>query len=359
MISSLSSLTLDMNATNNNDLGKSFEVHQSIYLAESYFKSLSSSTSSVTINFPYNATHFNPSDGEIYILGDDAHDWDVIMHEYGHYATDDLGISAVGGYHGISDNLIDYHYLQGTSGISDYWTYGLLLAWSEGWATYFSISAQVAQSASSLNIPNVGDTVYTDVISSIAYNIPIESISTQSFFSEANELAITAFLWDIADNSPSESSDPLIAYGHEELFELYMNVQFNYLWGCVNSLYGQTINASALGYLLTYFQFSAKLIAPSNNDTMSSSSQTFSWQFLGGTSDYTSNNQYRLVIIDYATGATIYESAYTTNTQITLNQTQVQSIINNYDQVIWFVYVIHDDTNDTGPYMSEWRILNT
>lgn len=355
MISSLSALTLDMNATNNNTLGKSFEVHQSIYLAETYYKSLSSSTSSVTVNFPYNATYFNPNDGEIYILEQDAHDWDVSMHEYGHYVADDLGIASTGGQHSFSQNLVDIAYLQG---YSDPWTQGIMLAWSEGWATYFAISAQVAQSASSLGIPNLGDLFYSDT-EDTSINIPIENISTQGYFSEANEYAIIAFLWDIADNSPSESSDPLIAYGHEELFELYMNVQFNYLWGCVSSLYGQTINASALGYLLTYFQFSANLIGPSNNATMSSSSQTFSWQFLGGTLDYTSNNQYRLMIIDYATGATIYASSYTTNTQITLNQTQVQSIINNYDQVIWFVYVIHDDTNDTGPYMSEWRILNT
>ncbi len=75
-------------------------------------------------------------------------DWDVIEHEYGHYVADAYSFAASpGGSH--------------SSGVANPKPGGQALAWSEGWASYFSISGQLLKPAPyAAGVPNVGDTKY-------------------------------------------------------------------------------------------------------------------------------------------------------------------------------------------------------
>jgi len=115
----------------------------------------------------------DPTDFSIHLLGGsldtDEYDDDVILHEYGHFlaavfSRDD----SPGGTHVLTDHTQD-----------------IRLAWSEGWATFFSSAAR-------------GDPLLVDTIAGGASAF---EINTPSFASEAiyttNELAVSSVLWHL------------------------------------------------------------------------------------------------------------------------------------------------------------------
>jgi hypothetical protein len=77
-----------------------------------------------------------------------------------------------------------------------------LLAWAEGWPTYFGLSLLVESNAAALNIPNVGDTRYQDT-EDLSLDYDVEANAT---LGEDNELTTAAVLWDLYD-TPADGID--------------------------------------------------------------------------------------------------------------------------------------------------------
>jgi hypothetical protein len=150
--------------------------------------------------------------------------WDTVLHEYGHYVADYFDILPyVKMAHDQNQNLISY--LQIDDSIPTLALnpkmHGCELAWQEGWATYFCVSAQIHQNAKSLNIPDIGDTLF--------YGNSIEiNMNTNNRWSkgEGHEFAIARALWDMADIQGSTyeatDNDP-INLGFQAVWDLVMN----------------------------------------------------------------------------------------------------------------------------------------
>ena len=194
------------------DVAKSFSVMQALNEGINYVTAIDSSET-------YLASSVFPSPSivgtcyslkNLFILKDDYCDWDIILHEFGHYIADTIDIDdSPGGDHSSSDDLLD---------TSSNKSKAIRLAWSEGWATYLSIAAQRYLSLS--GIPNVGDYNYTDTIdSNLNY-----SIRTPQTIGEANERDISymlimlndyfdsfsgvdgyKYIWNVAKGSGSET----------------------------------------------------------------------------------------------------------------------------------------------------------
>lgn len=190
---------IDTNITNkiqgitNTDVAKSFYVMQALNEGINYVTSIDSSeTYLASAVFPtLSLTGTCYALKGMYILSDDYCDWDVILHEFGHYIADTINIeNSPGGDHSSSQDLLNTQSSKSKA---------IRLAWSEGWATYLSIASQRYLSLG--GIPNVGDYNYTDTIdSTLNY-----SIRTPSAIGEANERDVSYMLIMLTDYFDSKN----------------------------------------------------------------------------------------------------------------------------------------------------------
>jgi hypothetical protein len=133
-----------------------------------------------------NGTGYTPSNRAITVLGsdDDPDEFDdaVLLHEYGHYVLDVYSRDdSPGGPHFLGDSSLD-----------------LRLAWSEGWATFFSSVVR--------NDPRHVDTGAGTV--RLSFNIETPSFGAETKY-DSNELAIAAVLWDAHDVADADEAGPL------------------------------------------------------------------------------------------------------------------------------------------------------
>jgi hypothetical protein len=149
-------------------------------------------------------TYFNVVTNSIYLYGiksgnaadDDGWDDCVILHEFGHfvafrYSEDD----SPGGPHSLDES------------------YDKRLAWSEGWATFFALKVRAWRGDVEPRhyLDTTGEYILGPDTVRISYEIETPSVpyspTPVSFLGDANEVSVSAALWDIADN-PSQDDDP-------------------------------------------------------------------------------------------------------------------------------------------------------
>lgn len=148
------------------------------------------------------ASFYRESPLSIHILRFDALDWDIIMHEYGHFFAD-KGASykidtSMGGAHD-GGTTIPVH------GKNK----GVRLAWSEGFATWFAIMSQIKPTQRFLGlpgVPNSGNRFYQDTEDA---NITDDLEFPNSNQGYAAENSIMAMLYDLCDNNVDKSADGL------------------------------------------------------------------------------------------------------------------------------------------------------
>jgi|GEM_PF-2798377 len=185
-------VTLDITASNSGANNLAFEVYESINYASRYVGTLAGTLPRrVTVSFPKPL-----DDGSFYqnnvitLAGTDAHDWDNILHEYGHHLQEVFDIAnSDGGAHSPDENLCR----------SQNKDRGIRLAWGEGWPTFFGTMLQAELRLGTLGIPGVGDTRYTDSKPNgqiFEYDL-VQGTALQ--VGEGNELAVQRVLWDLYD----------------------------------------------------------------------------------------------------------------------------------------------------------------
>src|SRR5262249_5093888 len=135
-----SSVAIDTTAQNNSeDRYTAFSVLSALTLASAYASQIGTSgkmPSQIDARFSPKETGTHPNTGTtvIDVLQQDRWDWDVIGHEYGHYVEDLDGFAV--------PPVISYRHNFGlneseTNGKGN----GTVIAFDEGWATFFSIEA--------------------------------------------------------------------------------------------------------------------------------------------------------------------------------------------------------------------------
>lgn len=138
--------------------------------------------------------------GQMYILREDAFDWDVLGHEFFHFTT------ATGAARVIDTSLGGNHSGGSAIGQNDGTGHirtrdeGMRLAWSEGLATFMSIKLQITPADLVFTFPtgllNLGDAVYQDTEDSTVTTDFETPSSNQGFGSENS---VTGVLWDLVD----------------------------------------------------------------------------------------------------------------------------------------------------------------
>lgn len=346
-------VTISYTASNTTDIGRSLSVHQAMALANRYIYSLDGAyLNSITVSFPDSSrgtSCYSSSDARIYILAGDAFDWDVLEHEYGHYVQNCYNISnSPGGQHILSDNLADAR-----SNKSE----GIRLAWGEGWATYFSINLQNKMSASSLNIPNVGDTHYQDTDdTSIDYDIEFPINSHKK--GEANEVAVSAVLYDITDGKNTSSTENDNVYcSNKDVWNITKSSKATTLSEFITAFYNSGFTTQVklnLGSTLSHYAVAAKLNTSPTG--LSTSTPTFSWSKQGGSTSYP-NNRFRLAFYNSSYNL-ILRTGYLNATSQTLTSSQWTQIKNSGSTVYCCVETYQTSSPQTGWYYSNMITLN-
>jgi hypothetical protein len=170
------------------------------------------------ILYPYPATqaisNFNPTSSIADINPDDAFDWGVILHEYGHFVAATLGI--------LNDTHVrtsQHGFRQNMTNIEGSKSSGLAIAWNEGFATFFSQMVQRAMGTASLGLPDVGadPPTYIDQLPNggstvLQLDAPGNSTPTPSL-GEDNEVSVARVLWDIyTQDGYSASASTSVAF---------------------------------------------------------------------------------------------------------------------------------------------------
>lgn len=180
----------------------------------------------IPVVFPAAGTAYNKVDVYIKALRKDALDWDVLGHEYAHYLANKGASSAFanspGGPHDGSSTIP-----------SNGKEKGVRLAWSEGWATFFEIMAQIEPSQTLLalpNIPNAGDRIYHDTEDGAAAD-DLETFSNTGLTGAgqgyACEYSISGVLYDLCDADIDTSCDGLS--------KDYVDLTLKQVWNVLNS----------------------------------------------------------------------------------------------------------------------------
>ena len=293
------------------------------------------------VNYPSidDSSFYNSIFNSITLADGDYKEWDVILHEYGHCVAQKIGIDdSPGGAHSSYENLT-IRYQNKSKGIR--------LEWSEGWATYFSISAQLYRNAASLNIPGVGNTCYDPTANEIENN-------SSEALGEANERAVSRILLDLADNTPSEIRDN-VSLGYQAVWNIAKNSGCTTLSECIAAAYsymGKTIeNYSNIGKLLSDQNVAAE---PTGISKSSINTLLFSYN-KPEESEYLSY-QYEILIT--------YDSQIRSSITVPVNQSsgcllteeQYNYIKSNYRNGFYWCVVTKDTQNspETGPYYSEF-----
>jgi hypothetical protein len=157
-------------------------------------------------------TFFQGSDNSIHLLAAVGYDDAVIGHEEGHFAAKTYSKdNSPGGQHFLGDNNQD-----------------LRLAFSEGWATYFSCSVRRRLGITTPGITYYVTTTGAPGVGNLDFSYELETPSI-GCVGAASEVTVQAALWDIvdspatADDSPGVDDDPIADRTDEDVWEVMHN----------------------------------------------------------------------------------------------------------------------------------------
>ena len=358
-------VTHNMTIPNSSNAGKAFSIYQAINMVGNYVDSLSNTSyNSVTVKFPRDdgkVSAYYDEEQIIKLNDSDAFDWDVVQHEYAHHIQFQFDITrSQGGAHSSRVNLAEVRQNKGTANY---------LAWGEGWATFFAISAQKYAYASTLGIPYVGDVYYTDTDSDYTICNDLENCSfgsspteqTLCKLGEANELVVAAVLWDVLDLS-NESYDN-VRLSQTKIWNIIVNNHCYTLEHFINNVNADTsISTSVklnIGNILSEFWVSVKLYSPN----MMGGIPMFTWDLQSAAPSYP-NNKFRLVFYDISynlilrTDYITYEGD-SSSFSLIISASQWDTIRQSSSNVLCFVETYQSDPPESGPFYSNYIQIST
>jgi hypothetical protein len=298
---------------------------------------------SVEIEWPTNE-NTSKYTGKINILQLDRWDWDVTMHEYGHYTADQLNTEDnPGGPHNFGDCISDTG-----SATKDR---GVKLAWGEGWPTYNGTVAQQILNLAALNVPRVGDVNYQDT-EDLNSNYSLDAQDANGH-GEDNETAVQRLLWDLFD-SVNDGRDA-IARSDQNIWTTLDGVDpvsLSAAWAALRS--GQNNQTDLLmGEIASDQSIGPRLIAPVAGALVTPASASFSWNRDVGCSGTHDGDSFDLVFYNAATFAKVLTIPGLSSPSGSLTQPQIATLTASSHNILWAVEGRNGDSPATGPYLGE------
>ena len=321
-----------------------FSLQNAMVVAVAYIANVRGSAfPSIGIVFPSAGGSFY--DGSVLqVDGGDRWDWDVMLHEYGHYVADQINIEAnPGGSHSSEDNLSDS---RGSKSI------GIPLAWGEGWPTYFAVSLLRESGTASLNIPNIGDTKYQDTEDQEI----TDDLETGGRLGEDNEFTNMSILWDLYDSDVDGVDD--VALGTKAIWDLLDDNDPTTL-SAAYGLFAPGVSDASNGANCIFGQYnvSPQLDGPAVSTLPTgSASPLFTWQTGNGG---THPNDSFVVEYRSTAGNLLFTSAPQAATSYTATAGDWESIrVSSGGTLDVTVVGLQTDAPATGPYRSCARRLD-
>ena len=182
-------------------LDQAFDIDNALVTGAGWLSAYGSTPKFVNILYPYpsrlEVSNFSASKTVGEINEDDAFDWSVLLHEYGHFIAASLGLDnttpVLTSDHELSWNMTDKESNKAQ---------GVAIAWNEGFADFFSQMVELAMGTSSLGLTDVGATppIYVDYTPTgmISYQLdaPGDTPSHPSL-GEDNEASVARVLWSM------------------------------------------------------------------------------------------------------------------------------------------------------------------
>ena len=194
------------------DRGAAYEITQAQSVPYNYVDTFADTLDTIVTRFPSEHTEYVKNRVQfINIQKEDAHSWDVLNHEYGHFICDQLGLCNVDSNrnpHTVHTNL-------GEDGIE--------LAYSEGLATYLGLAAQMYY-AGSFDVDGFGDELYQDTYRNLTvyYDRFAPSYGGSGrMYGERYETATTAMMIKMLDDV--ERWDDEVELGHAAMWNILLN----------------------------------------------------------------------------------------------------------------------------------------
>lgn len=186
-------------------------IHQALVAGYYYYEAMNDDdVNTIDIVYPGEEGSWSNSTFDlINIEYDDYCDWDVILHELGHQVATQINVDAAfyDGHYGDENLTERYGKSKGIEG-----------AWSEGWASYFSMAAQNyynSQVATISNVTNAVDNAYIDLLfnpTETMYSAGVNiDYSTYSGYGEGNESAVAYVLLYLVES---------VGLSHQELWDI-------------------------------------------------------------------------------------------------------------------------------------------
>ena len=344
-----SSVAINLTANNVADNNTAFSVLDSMVMIRPYAEYLTGEAiiPSITVRFPFGTgACYNCIAGQISSSQLNRFDWDVLHHEYGHYIAAIYNLdSSPGGGHGFGDNLSERYNNKNT---------GIRLAWGEGWPTFFGTAGQIWANGAALNIPNVGDTIYTDTED---INL-VANLEAGVGLGEDNEVSVFNFLWDLYD-TPNDTGDT-VSYTDTSIFDVLNAadpIHFSAAYAAlINGL--SVPQVAAIGCIATQQNIAPRPTEPNNGAVVGGTVTALSWANNGGGATRKSNS----FVVEF------YDSTFTTllhtsptittanGTVTTASYTPPQTVWDSFGTefapIIWIVRGTQTAAPSTGPYTS-------
>jgi hypothetical protein len=289
----------------------------------------------VVVEFPTEKGTSFFDGSSLHILFGDKWDWDVTMHEYGHYVSKNFSLDdSPGGNHSLDENLGD-RLAKGEA---------LRLAWGEGWPTYFAITAQLEMGMASLGIPHVGDTRYTDTEDS-TLDLDLASSDGGDSLGEDNEVSVMRVLYEVGQaNSGSGLLPP-------DLWKILASAKPTMFSGALTAIdSNENLKQTLLiGGLAAKHRIAPSVIPHSATASLLTSSALFTWTANGGGKTHP-NNQFIVRFYDPSMNViAVTNSIATTSYQPSADEWKK---LKDGGFSSWSVTGSNLDDPSSGPYLS-------
>lgn len=289
----------------------------------------------VAVEFPTGRSTSLFDGSSLHILFDDKWDWDVTMHEYGHYVSKKFFLDDnPGGSHSFDENLED----RLTKGEA------LRLAWGEGWPTYFAVTAQIQMGMASFGIPNVGDTKYSDT-EDVQIEVDLASSDGDGSLGEDNEVSVMRVLYDLGQANSGTALLP------PDLWKILVDTRpatFSTALTAVDKK-EDLKGTLSVGRLAGKHRIAPSITSQSATNSVPTLSPVFTWNANGGGQTHR-NNQFTVRFYDSSLNL-IISSASIANTSYQPSSEEWKKLKNG-GFASWSVEGSNFDDPSSGPYLS-------
>jgi hypothetical protein len=334
-----STVTIPFVANNVDDNNTVFSLHNAMVIASEYTATVQSPLlGTVDIVFPATGTFY--SAGRVNMLKLDRWDWDVMLHEYGHFVAAKLGIQRnPGGNHRGSNNLSD---IPGPNK-----DIGVRLAWGEGWPTYFAVSLLVEMDAASLGIANIGDVKYQDTEDARV----VHDLEVGGVLGEDNEVTVMSALWDLYDATDDDSDS--ISLGDQEVWSTLDAANPHTLSDAYEAFAPNGgVNRDEVNCVFSQMNVAPRIDGPPVVEVgAGAAAPTFTWR--SGNGGINGRNDLFVLEIRDADGAELlHSSGLLDTTSYTVSQPAWSNAIGGDGAIDVSVIGVEANTPTTGPYRS-------